>query len=305
MLAGTIWKPTRFSQFREAIPPPDPSRRGNNWNGGDGARSPIVQGLADDISEQVDGSDETDSATYLLIDRQLDSHVWAGTRFEDRVQRSVGQLNQSIHEEVTKSLLAQERYEDFRDRMRTKMGIDKNDLSLGVLGNLTRQIASEAKVGWNEAMLSVNQQVDTVEVWDAVMDDATTPGCEARHGLTRAEVVEQFGDDQMPQHIACRCQWLTTPSVNSIDPEWAAMGQAAIDDLRSERDDSDLSEAASPLPWPSQPQRRESFAPTPAAPYLAEQFLVARALAEYQNLPARPVTQESPTWPEYFEMEEW
>jgi len=189
-----------------------------------------------------------EESLLLAIDRKLDERVVAGTNFADRFT----QLNRSLAAEVVlqldRSLVAQETYEEFEGRMLDALGVEEVEPA-GALAKLDAYFYGEAKLAYNEAMQEANRQEETVTVWRAQLDNVTTPGCWARHGL---RIEEDLGGEVPPRHPRCRCDVLTIPDPESEDEEWAALGQETLDEMEAERregsEPGDLrSEALRPL----------------------------------------------------------
>ena len=170
----------------------------------------------------------TESVT-LQIDAALDPLIWNGTTFEDRTTHLVSTTARDMVTQMERSLMQQESYDEFSRRMMKQMGIE--DMSAkGVLRDMINQLKMEGSVAWNEAMISANQQDDTVLVWSAILDDRTTPTCVDNHG----KLIDDIGETP-PEHWGCRCSILTNANPDSTDEAWAAEGQSILDEMEAEK----------------------------------------------------------------------
>lgn len=227
-------------------------------------RAPTVRALVDTIAGLPDnptavGQAERISPEMLTvqIDRSLSAGVWNGTTFTDRLTRAVTSASRTLVDEVEKSLLGQESYDDFERRMLGRLGVGPMEPDTGgaAMRALDTFLDTEVRVAWGEGLVTVNQVEDTVLVARAVLDDRTTLGCWQAHGRTREEL---GADYTLPRHWRCRCDWLTVPNPASANREWAAMGQAILDEMAEERDAGDAEMMERWVP-PIRPSRFRSF----------------------------------------------
>lgn len=172
----------------------------------------------------------SDSVT-LQIDSALDGAVWNGTTFEDRTVHATSLAARDLVTEMERSLMQQESYDDFADRMLGEMGVDTS-ASKGVLGGLINQLKNESRLAWNTSMVAANDDEDTIIVSESVLDPVTTTQeCWDRHGVP----LEDIGET-MPYHWGCKCGPRTIPNPNSTNPDWAALGQQIMEEMAAERD---------------------------------------------------------------------
>lgn len=164
----------------------------------------------------------------LEIDAALDPAVWNGTTFEDRAVHSVSTAARDLVTQMERSLMQQENYAEFSQRMTKQMGIVDTSAK-GVLRDWINQLSTEASVAWNTSMVSANQGDDTVLVSEAILDESTTEECWDAHGVLEGEA------PAIPRHFKCRCQWRTISNPESDDPEVAAEGQAILAEMAAER----------------------------------------------------------------------
>lgn len=192
--------------------------------------------LTRDIQEPLDLSAETglsDHTLALQIDKSLDSAVWNGTRFTDRIAHFDNSLGHLLTNEVEKSLLAQEDYDSFEARMLDRLGVSDLEEPLGPLRDMDTQLTAEARLAWNKAMIQSNEGGDTVLVWRCMLLSTSTPECIAAHGQLMDDV-----DIDIPAHWGCLCSVITIPNPDSMDPDTAAAGQAYLEQMAAEREDA-------------------------------------------------------------------
>lgn len=158
--------------------------------------------LRKQISQGSNLTDETglsEDTLALQLNRNLDARVWNGTRFTDRAAHLSGGLGKLITNELEKSLLAQETYEAFEARMLGKLGVTDIAEPLGPLRDMDNMLRSEAKIAWNEGMLTANQaETDTVPVWRCQLRPTSTAGCVANHG----QLIDELGESPLA-HWGC------------------------------------------------------------------------------------------------------
>lgn len=203
---------------------------------------PGTKPLAAEMTASVDESSiwADENTVALHIDRKLQAEVWNGTRFTDRVSYLSNEMAKDLVGEVERSMLAQESYDEFEGRLFKNLGLDTPEPA-GRLAKLNNQLGQEIKMGWNRALVDVNDAPDTIVVSEAELDDRTTQGCWDKHGTILAD--GEFG----LYHWGCRCRPRTIPSPDSDNAEWAALGQSILEEMAEERDSgSALNESARP-----------------------------------------------------------
>src|SRR3990167_693840 len=177
------------------------------------------------------GLDEDRLALY--VDRSLDTYTWNGTRFEDRTARTRSIVARALVDEIEKSLMAQEHYTQFENRLIRKIGIGRPETETGspALRALDLALETELRIAWNDGLEDAAEQQDVLTVWAALLDERTTPGCIWNHGRPLGELAETI-----PRHPKCRCWPKVIPHPDSRDPDRAATGAAILDDMRAERE---------------------------------------------------------------------
>lgn len=180
---------------------------------------------------QASGLDETTVA--LAIDGRLDSKVWNGSKSVDRLAHVGRKFTNALLNEIEKSLLGQESFDDFERRVQRAFGVTPEREPQGVLRDLMFDLGNEVKIAWNDSLVRYNEQQDTVLLWGAELDDVTTPGCWHNHGKIMGR--ETF--DAIPRHGGCRCRPVRAPDPESEDAEWAALGRQIIADMVADRED--------------------------------------------------------------------
>lgn len=206
-----------------------------------------IEGRPDTLGSIAAATGIGETSLALKIDSTLGERVWSGAQFEDRVGYLTNQISQDVITDVERSLMAQENYEDFIQRMFKNMGIDDtSDAQPSArMRDIENQLKAEGKVAWNEAMVAANQDKgDVALVWRSVLQPSTTPGCAARHGKL---IQEDLGGETPGLHWGCKCDLLTIPNPNSENEETARQGQKIIDEMMEERaafgvNDSDMLE---------------------------------------------------------------
>jgi hypothetical protein len=167
------------------------------------------------------------------IDGNLNQRIWAGTQPADRVLYASKTFRDDLLKQVERSLLAQETYDEFTNRLDTQLGIAEEGPERGPLGRAIRYLEHEGRLAWNTSMASANAQAGTVPVWLAILDDRTTPGCWERHGK---RINEELNGKTPPRHWGCRCAIIFVPDPDHGDAAWSKMGQEYLEELADERD---------------------------------------------------------------------
>lgn len=208
-------------------------RRREPDNGEFNEMQSAVEQLPPEVSALAADEGFGEESLTLQIDRKLNHRVWLGTRYEDRAMRQVGNLGRTLVTEIERSLLGQEQFDDFEQRMQKLLGIDRDHKGRALL-DMNNQLQAEVRLAYNETMASVNQQTDTILVSRAQLDESTTPTCWRRHGVS----IEEIGET--PQyHFGCRCDVLTVPNPESVNADWAKLGQSILADMKAEREESE------------------------------------------------------------------
>jgi SPP1 gp7 family putative phage head morphogenesis protein len=131
---------------------------------------------------------------------ELTTGVTAGGTFFDHMFHITDGLKDKVTGDVRSALLRGETFEELRDRMMKTFGVDKLAEPKGPAYSSVKIYKNEARKQWNLLMSRQARSQDAVEVWYAIIDDNSTPGCVARHGRILGD-----DDDLPPRHINCRC----------------------------------------------------------------------------------------------------
>lgn len=174
---------------------------------------------------------EPNTDVTLRIDRRLNTSTWNGSRMADRVSRLSRHYEEELLDQIEASLLNQESYDDFANRLTGNIGVKYREPQ-GPLGDMIFAVDNESRIAWGDALLRYNRQPDTVNVWAAELDESTTPGCWNSHG----KYGENLHGATVPRHFGCRCKWLSVPNPESKNEEWAAMGRDVIEEMILERE---------------------------------------------------------------------
>lgn len=218
--------PSRFASLREAARPKLP-------------KAPTIAELEAQI--MGDDTDPEDAPLALAVDVGLRDRVWNGARFEDRIGQFKNSVLRTTLDQMEKSIMAQETYDDFEARMLKQLGLDKADE--GPVGSVQRdletRVEAEGRLGWNEAILRQHSgDPETIIVWSSRLltpgpdGKGTTPGCAWRHGRT----AEEMPSSELPRHWKCKCTWLVIPSPYSADPDIAAQGAEILAAMAADRE---------------------------------------------------------------------
>lgn len=180
---------------------------------------------------------------------------WNKAMPEERLDRSISRLRRTVADEFEKSLLAQESYESFRDRIIGKLiGEDALADPAGELYDLERELDAEAKYSYNTS-LSQQQAADDededepsddwplVEVWRSKLTPTTTAMCWWAHGRL-CEVIGMWP----LLHIGCKCTVDMIPDPRG-NHSLAEKGRQIIEDMFTEKgetpdDDATFREAS-------------------------------------------------------------
>lgn len=174
----------------------------------------------------------------LHIDRQLNTQVWNGTRFDDRMFQASEELTRGLLQQMERSLVSQEAYDDFEARFLKQLGLD-SDEPAGALRDLETRILGENRIAWNQASIAAQgDDVDTTLIWSSRLEPptgkgkGTTAGCAWSHGRS----LEELPDPTLPKHWGCQCMAQSIASPDSNDPERAASGALILAAMADERD---------------------------------------------------------------------
>lgn len=176
----------------------------------------------------------------LVIDADLDSQIWNGTEWSDRVYQVTEDLTRGLLQQMERSLVAQEDYDTFEARMLKSVGLDDVEPA-GALRDLETRLVTENRIAWNRATIAAQDGGggETVTVWSSRLEPpsgrgrGTTPGCAWSHGRDLIDLP----DPTIPKHWGCKCQLIVLPDPSSSDPDQAAIGQSILDSMAEDRED--------------------------------------------------------------------
>lgn len=138
-----------------------------------------------------------DESRYVL--NELTTTTTGGGTFWDRLDHMSDKFKGELTGEIRQGLLNRRTFDEVREKVMTKFGVDKLPAPQGPAYGSVRNYTNEARRQWNLLMA----EQEGVAVWWAMVDDPdTTPGCLARHGW---RVDEDLDGELPPRHINCRC----------------------------------------------------------------------------------------------------
>lgn len=133
---------------------------------------------------------------------ELTTGVTGGGTFFDHMSHITDGLKSKITSDVRLSLLNGDTFDDVRDKLMKTFGVDKLAEPKGSAYGSVKVYKNEARRQWNLLMRQQARQAGGDEIWYATIDEASTPGCVARHGRKLSEL----DGDAPPRHINCRCE---------------------------------------------------------------------------------------------------
>jgi len=194
--------------------------------------APHVQALLD-----RDADEAVPEPVLVHIDRALGGRVWAGTRTEDRALHLERAVALELMQQIERSLMAQDSFDDFTARLDRQFGIGPQELRAGStpLRRLEQAVEHEARLAWNRGTLAATAaepEHATVPLWASALLPTTTPGCWASHGRR----IDTELEGVTPQrHQGCKCYVLSVPDPDALDAEWAAQGAVILAAMAEER----------------------------------------------------------------------
>lgn len=132
---------------------------------------------------------------------ELTTSVVDGGTFFDHMFHVTDKLKNDVTSGVRASLLNGETFDQVRARIHKSFGVNNLKAPKGSVYGAVKVYKNEARREWNLLQRELAKQSDGLEVWFTTLDDATTPGCAARHGLLLDNI-----DDYPPRHMNCRCE---------------------------------------------------------------------------------------------------
>lgn len=172
---------------------------------------------------------------------ELTTAVIGGGTYQDRLTNLSQGLKDDIFGAIRGSLVAGSDFETLQGKLMSLYGIDNLEEPKGNAYGSVNIYGNEARRQWNDLMQDFGDEQGKTTVWYAYLDESTTPGCAARHGIPLDEL-----DDSPPRHYNCRCEILV------VDDEADLAGMQAEADawLKSQgytREQAYLDESWKPL----------------------------------------------------------
>ena len=150
-------------------------------------------------------------STQTVLNELTTSTIGGGTFF-DRVFAAGDDLKRQLVGNVRTSLLNGDDFETLRRRVQRTFGVDRLvDPGTSARG-VSQAYRNEARREWNALMGGVAREQGALEVWWAMLDNRTTPGCAARHGRALNEI-----GDRPPRHYNCRCTIALFPGETDLE----------------------------------------------------------------------------------------
>lgn len=151
-------------------------------------------------------------SAHRVLDELTTSTVGGGTFF-DHLFNMTDKLKRDVTGVTRTALVNGYDFDEMRAGMMRAFGVDKlADPKSNVYGAV-KVYKNAARREWNKLMGKAARRSDAIEVWYAVLDDETTPGCAARHGFRIEE-----DDEEPPRHINCRCTILVADPDMDLRP---------------------------------------------------------------------------------------
>lgn len=152
--------------------------------------------------------------------QELSTSVIGGGTYFDRLLNIGENMKSDLTKIVRQGLISGTDFDTIRDRTMTAFGVDKlPEPKFNAYGSV-QTYKNEARRQWNLLMDDTGDEVGAMKIWWCILDDATTPGCAARHGYPTSRV----GDD-LPRHFNCRCQIVLMAEGTDLTP-FQALGDA-------------------------------------------------------------------------------
>jgi ADP-ribose pyrophosphatase YjhB (NUDIX family) len=145
--------------------------------------------------------------------RDLTTDVVGGGTFFDRMMHQTSDFRNDLYSTVRQSLLNGEDFDALRTKVHKAFGVDKLKEPSGPAYGSVKTYRNEALRQWNELMGEMAGTAGGMEVWFASLDERSTPGCVANHGIR----IDEIGD-RPPRHYNCRCNVLILEPGTDLTP---------------------------------------------------------------------------------------
>lgn len=132
---------------------------------------------------------------------------------------------------------------DMRAKLLKDFGVDKLAEPKGPAYSSVKVYKNEARRQWNLLQRELARRSGSSLMWYAELDERSSPGCVARHGMLADEL-----DDYPPRHFNCRCQLIPIQS-GSDTRFYVAQAAAWLQENGYTRRQAQTMEAA--FPWGS------------------------------------------------------
>ena len=130
---------------------------------------------------------------------------------------------------------------DLRSKLLKDFGVDKLAEPKGPAYSSVKVYKNEARRQWNLLQRELGRRSGASLMWFAELDERSSPGCVARHGMLMDEL-----DDYPPRHMNCRCTLI--PIERGSDTSfYKAQGTAWLQEYGYSRRQAQAMEAA--FPW--------------------------------------------------------
>ncbi len=150
--------------------------------------------------------------TSRRVMNELTTAVVGGGTFFDRAFHINEELRHSIFGGIRQGLLNGDDFNSVRNKMLKVFGVDRLKEPTGHAYSSVKIYKNEARRQWNLLMKDIGKEAGGIQVWWAMLDANSTPGCVARHGRKLSEL-----GNPPPRHFNCRCTVAIFPA--GFDPE--------------------------------------------------------------------------------------
>lgn len=133
---------------------------------------------------------------------ELTTHIVGGATFFDRLFHIGDGLKRELVGGVRQGLINGEDFMQTRQRLLKAFGVEKLRKPGGPAYGSVKTYKNEARRQWNLLMQQQAEASDGIQIWWAILDPETTPGCLARHGRS----TEQLGMIP-PRHYNAWAPW--------------------------------------------------------------------------------------------------
>ncbi len=165
---------------------------------------------------------------------ELTTSVVGGGTYFDRLEHMSEQMKDGLTGDVRQSLLNGETFEDVRNRVMTRFGVDRLPAPQGPAFGATMRYKNEARRQWNLLMQDIGDEAGGFAVWMATLDDATTLGCLENHGYL---IDGELDGEMPPRHINCRCEIAIVPAGVDLT-EFRQEAEEFMDDAPEDAEES-------------------------------------------------------------------